>query len=920
MQRFDTSRGVAVDPGSGDSHLYSNEIASSSISDIELPNINQAMADELLSFLSIDVEKESKLHSSEAAVEEGEVASGLRLCGVVEGEVGNQRDVGNWGTLVRGGGLSVGAQVGGLGGGSDDLCCGTTESMVIASDRATEPIAVERSTKEVKPSKPVRVERDGSPQGADGALEFAAVNRPVQALSKGSSLGDNGNEVGPDYLGSEETEVGVIGDLGSEARKKDRENREALVDALIVKELLASIIHYFQEPDSEKERAAVIDLIIEAVMQCDLNYGEKAAIAWGDGFRWKETALAADLAMFEENGFDVSRMAHIRLNALKIDRLNLERVAGLRSDNPELERLKDLCEGMRVPKPADFVPNGKESSKGLHKVYKRVFAAVNKMLGDLHDQQLGFVLPEDLVRKHVIHHRMLGKWAQKKGKECGRNIGDMSFGEPPYLNGKWAKEEAAEMYGEIVHPTIDDIACMILDFWDKAQIDHPGVLWSDLVMWKMDLKGAYTLLDVRPDEVGMFAQELTDGLIYFHLCGVFGWSCTPAAFQVVTRAIKWEMRHKLEGMSDMYVDDLVGVCLKSQLEGELATATKIILDLLGPFSIAEHKTEFGTSLEIIGWYIDLEKRILSIARKNLLKAIYGFFHLNLAVKTNLEELERIASYSSRYTLVCKVMAPFQACFNRMIKDYWNSHCRFEWTQEAKIAVRMWRAALYLVSTNEKRYAKPLESFRERPVRFVIETDGSLSQVGFLIFEVTSLGERCLGGGAASIAEFGFGTKSRYQNTSEFIGAVVGMIALVKLGGRDAGVKLRGDSKTALKWGREEKVSGVDALNAAIVMSTLCIQFGLEINDSEFLKGVDNWKTDDLSRAIEKEREVAEIMLSIGFGRAPVVDISADAAAARLLEACRPGVGVESDEEFHLLWGEIRTAVKLLVVGDPKWEE
>ena len=70
----------------------------------------------------------------------------------------------------------------------------------------------------------------------------------------------------------------------------------------------------------------------------------------------------------------------------------------------------------------------------------------------------------------------------------------------------------------------------------------------------------------------------------------------------------------------------------------------------------------------------------------------------------------------------------------------------------------------------------------------------------------------------------------------------------------------------MKWGREEKVSGEDALNAAFVMSTLCIQFHLEINDSEFLKGVDNWTTDDLSRSIEKEREVAEIMVSIGEHR------------------------------------------------------
>ena len=64
---------------------------------------------------------------------------------------------------------------------------------------------------------------------------------------------------------------------------------------------------------------------------------------------------------------------------------------------------------MQVPKPEGFVPNGKTSSRGFHKVYQRVNLAVNKMLGDLHDQQLGFVLPESLAREFILHHRMLGK-------------------------------------------------------------------------------------------------------------------------------------------------------------------------------------------------------------------------------------------------------------------------------------------------------------------------------------------------------------------------------------------------------------------------------------------------------------------------------------------------------------------------------
>lgn len=77
------------------------------------------------------------------------------------------------------------------------------------------------------------------------------------------------------------------------------------------------------------------------------------------------------------------------------------------------------------------------------------------MLGDLHDQQLGFILPEKTTRAKVIYHRMMGKWALKFGKKCRRNIGDTSFGDGPYLNGKWAKDKAAVIdMGDIVHPTI----------------------------------------------------------------------------------------------------------------------------------------------------------------------------------------------------------------------------------------------------------------------------------------------------------------------------------------------------------------------------------------------------------------------------------------------------------------------------------
>jgi hypothetical protein len=180
-------------------------------------------------------------------------------------------------------------------------------------------------------------------------------------------------------------------------------------------------------------------------------------------------------------------------------------------------------------------------------------------------------------------------------------------------------------------------------------------------------------------------------------------------------------------------------------------------------------------------------------------------------------------------------------------------------------------------------------------------------VGFILFERTEEGEVCLGGGAADLTHFGFGTDSGYQNTSEFIGAVVGVIALVKLGIRGEGVRLRGDSKTALKWGREEKVKGAEALNAAIVMAAICVRCGIEIVDSEFISGEENWKADALSRRIQKGRNIRDIMVSIGFGDKPVVEIDQDPIASRLLEACRPGTKVGSEKQFRALWSEIRNA-------------
>jgi hypothetical protein len=128
----------------------------------------------------------------------------------------------------------------------------------------------------------------------------------------------------------------------------------------------------------------------------------------------------------------------------------------------------------------------------------------------------------------------------------------------------------------------------------------------------MDLRGAYTLLSFRPEDVGMFAMLVSDDLVYLQAVGIFGWSGTPAAFQVVTRALTWEMRHALRSSTVMYVDDIMGVCFEADLETDIALAKDICTGFLGPGSVADDKMEFGVRLEMIGYAISLPDNRVSI--------------------------------------------------------------------------------------------------------------------------------------------------------------------------------------------------------------------------------------------------------------------------------------------------------------------
>jgi len=83
---------------------------------------------------------------------------------------------------------------------------------------------------------------------------------------------------------------------------------------------------------------------------------------------------------------------------------------------------------------------------------------------------------------------------------------------------------------------------------------------EQLVLYKMDIKGAFTLLFVKPESVRFLTFELTDNLTMFYTTGMLGWTGIPAAFDIVTRVLRKKLSNNLVGEVNIYADHIFCAC------------------------------------------------------------------------------------------------------------------------------------------------------------------------------------------------------------------------------------------------------------------------------------------------------------------------------------------------------------------------
>lgn len=649
------------------------------------------------------------------------------------------------------------------------------------------------------------------------------------------------------------------------------------------------------------DQAVVSDLIDRAYAVGSEERGIDAARKWatepdGTMFKFSDIVLSKDGITLESVGNDLDKLIRVaqdrlrnkgRLSLASVDATLTPEVEKSLTDPQDAVRIRELVAGVKIPLSHDFVPQG--NPEPLRPRYRTAMPAVQKLLLKQAEDGTILLLPTALLvaayTLHPLHYQSLG-WATKADSVTGRVTGDMTFTEwISSLNGltKKAKEEVrrqvVDKWGDIVLPTLDDIVHDILLMADKHG-------WEAISLFKKDIAAAFHRLLFHPDSVALTAFAVDDIYTIIHLVGNFGWTGMPNAWDVIGRIMLAACRPKIEGTLKLYVDDFFGACLTRLLESNNTAIDGVIRTLLGEEALAPKKDKQGRQLIILGWLFDLDTRTVAVSEKNLLKTLYAFLVISGRDRAHLVELERAASYATRYSVLCRQMSGFLTAIYRDIAGFKGDRRALHTVSAAtKVDIALWTSYLILTASNPNIHARLLESFRPKPVATInFGFDGSLRGVGS---GVRRLKTSITGGGNSNPSEptgadtettrphtrqqeeqaddgdlVGFAgifplpciptTDSSYQNTFELMSVIVCMLICAYLGINNFSFSASGDSRTTLSWLDKDKVSSAMGRRAAIAYAIIASTIGAHNSGTIFVRGILNTLFDALSRGVETD--------------------------------------------------------------------
>ena len=639
---------------------------------------------------------------------------------------------------------------------------------------------------------------------------------------------------------------------------------------------------------SPLNQSAVLDYMTRAFLNNDKNFGLSEAIVWGDGFVFPPEVHTKHADRFEELNYDLEALIDEVQAINKSNRFNLERVTKwceFDPDGPDNHRLLAMVLGGGVIlHPAeDFEPNWKHGLPALSSQYIAARAPVNKMIYDQYLNRLCILLPKRYFDKLEGSQFSKQGWHTKAESEKGRQIWDgknLGRDEGDPINSKEMKQNSIDEWDSIRYPTVYDIANMVWNYAIKMG-------WLPLIMYKEDLMGAFTLIDVIALCCKLLCTELTEDLLCINIACTFGGNEFPFIMNVISRVLQRQYDILLRGSALIYSDDTFGICLYTDLLHDYEIVRNLIHNLLGPNSIADNPTklkrECGRIIDVIGWRVDLDLRIISMSPRNGLKLAYAFFDFDIRAVVKVKVLQKLASLASRASQICPFMKPFGQELYRMAAKADGHTFPIHCEPGAKFVIKLWRVMIILMNMYPSIYTRSIESFVFKLCRYGIDFDGCLYGIGFTVYEIVGDERKMIGYCACDIEYFLLGEDSSYQNTSEFIAQTMAIAWLTSIGIVNQPIHLIGDSVSAITWAKDQKFNSVNCQRAAILFSTLGFYSCNYVAEVEHISGVMNDNNDGLSRFMKVD-DIPEYYKPFEHLR---IYIEKDVKLLKLLDWCNP---------------------------------
>ena len=580
------------------------------------------------------------------------------------------------------------------------------------------------------------------------------------------------------------------------------------------------------------------------------------AVTWGDDFRMPLAVHTRDLDDLRRLDNNLEALIRLRQTQCQFTRLSVESVqaSSPQVTSDSLHLLRFATHGVTVITGPQFTRN--RTPPKPSPAYREAHAAVDKLLYDAYVNGHGIILPtsclDQIVPPGMLHFSRLGL-TLKKGTQSGRVTSNYSYSPLGHSVGSLNSEEVVDMarqvYGDIYLTTLFDLVAMVQLIVARALLI--GLCASDVVVWSMDLKGAFTLLWFSPLGVSLLALPLLDGLTFLPIAGNFGLGMFPFAFNVVSRFIEERGRELLLGEARVYVDDIQGCCFRRDLAHDLSTMRMIITTLLGNDSVADKKTCSGRSIDWIGWSFDLDHYTVGIADKNYYKTLHGFLAVRPGEKIQVRMLHTLASWASRYSLICPVLTPFSSYLFDAFSGYKDLESRVPLPTEAYLVVVLWRLFLLLMKADPVRHTRSLHSFAPASAAlYMVESDGCPEGLGFFLHRRTCSASPWKRFYAVSLFKcYDLKNDPKYQNAMEFLGILMGLLTLRWMGIVDVVVDLLGDNTASLAWSSSLKFRSGSSTSAALLFVLLSHHGGITVGNSIFRAGVLN-EADGLSRGVD----------------------------------------------------------------------